>query len=179
MPQPTSRIANARRRQEVILATEHRWWRDFSRAQLDLVEGMHRLDAERARWDARISSAMRGAEPEAWWRCHQRLEAGERWVGANARARWVQRVVYATRDRVQQLAGQRDARLAPLEAACGTAEARLRDAIRPLGAAFGTRETAHRLGLPESTVAVLVGSAPLTPADQRALAGTDPVSVPD
>lgn len=179
VPQPTSPVNDSRRRQEVILATERRWWRELNRAQLDLVKGMHRLDVERARWGARITSAMRGVEPAEWWRCHQRIEAGERWVGANARARWVQRVVYATRDRVQQLAAQRHARLAPLEAASTAAEARLRDAVRHLGAALRIRETARRLGLPESTVAALAGSAPLTPADHRALAGADPVSVPD
>lgn len=179
VPQPTSRITDARRRQAAILATEHQWWRKFNRAQLDLVEGMHRLDAERARWDACISSAMRGVEPAAWWRCHKRVEAGERWVGANAAARRIQRVVYATRDRVHQLAEQRDARLAPLEAASRAAESRLRDAFRHLGAAFGIREMARRLGLPGSTVAALVGSTPLTPADHRALAGADAPAVPD
>lgn len=180
VPRPTSRLANARQRQDVMLAAELRWWRELNRAQLDLVERLHRLGAVRARWDARISSAMRGVEPAAWWRCHQRIEAGERWVGANASARWVQRVVYATRDGVLDLDGRRDANLAPLEAACVAAEARLRHAVGYLGAAFGVRETARRLGLPESTVAALAGSAPLTPADCRALCGGgDPIALPD
>lgn len=112
---------------------------------------------------------MRGVGPSAWWRCNRRIEAGELWVGGNAEARWVQRVVYATRTRVLALAGQRDARLAPLEATCAAAEGRLRSAIDPLVTAFGVRETARRLGLPGSTVSALAGSTPLTPRDRRVL----------
>ena len=160
---------NSRHRHAVILATERTWWREVNRAQQALASALTGLALVRATWDARLTTAMRGVDPPAWWRCNQRIEAGELWVGGNARARWVQRVVYATRTRVLALAGQRDARLAPLEATCAAAEDRLRGAIRPLAIAFSVRETARRLGLPESTVSALAGSAPLTPADRRVL----------
>lgn len=176
----TELVTDARRRQEVTPATEHRWWQELNQAQLALADAVNRLEAGRIRWDARLSSAMPGVEPTTWWRCYRRIEAGERWVGANASARWVQRVVYATRDRVLDLAGQRDTRLAPLEVACVSAETGMRAAVRPLVAAFGVRETARRLGLPKSTVAALAGSAPLRPADYRALRGrNDPTEMPD
>jgi hypothetical protein len=164
-----SNRTDSRHRQAVILATEHTWWREVNRAQLALVSALTRLELVQAFWDARIAAAMRGVDPPAWWRCSQRIETGELWVGGNAKARWVQRVVYATRTRVLALAGQRDARLASVEGTCAEAEGRLRGAIRPLVTAFGVRETARRLGLPESTVSSLVGSAPLGPADRRAL----------
>lgn len=164
-----SNRTDSRHRHAVILATEHTWWREVNRAQLALVSALTRLEFVQAVWDARITAAMRGVGPSAWWRCNRRIEAGELWVGGNAKARWGQRVVYATRTRVLALAGQRAARLAPLEAACAVADGRLRGAIRPLVTAFGVRETARRLGLPEPTVSALVGSAPLTPTDRRVL----------
>ena len=173
-----SNRTDSRHRLAVIFATEHTWWREVNRAQLGLVSALTRLEFVRATWDARIATAMRGVDPPAWWRCSQRIEAGELWVGGNAKARWVQRVVYATRTRVLTLAGQRDARLAPLEATCAAADGRLRGAIRPLVTAFGVRETARRLGLPEPTVSALVGSAPLTPADYRVLGCRTETSCP-
>lgn len=164
-----SNRTDLRHRHAVILATEHTWWREVNRAQLALASALARLEFVRATWDARITAAMRGVDQPAWWRCNQRIETGDLWVGGNAKARWVQRVVYATRTRVLALAGQRDARLALLEATCAAADGRLRGAIRPLVTAFGVRETARRLRLPEPTVSALIGSAPLAPADRRAL----------
>lgn len=164
-----SNRTDTRHRHAVIVATERTWWREVNRADRALVSALTRLELVQASWDARITTAMRGVDPPAWWRCNQRIEAGELWVGGNAKARWVQRVVYVTRTRVLALAGQRAARLAPLEATCAAADGRLRDAIRPLVAAFGIWDTASRLGLPEPTVASLVGSAPLAPADRKAL----------
>lgn len=176
----TDVVSDARRRRAVTPATERRWWQELNRAQLALADALNRLEAVRDRWDDRVSSAMRGVGPAAWWRCHQRIEAGERWVGANDRARWVQRVVYATRARVLALVGEHDVHVAPLEVACVSAETGMRAAVRPLVAAFGVRETARRLGLPKSTVAALAGSSPLTAADYRALRGVDdPTEMPD
>lgn len=164
-PKPT----DSRHRHAEILATERTWWRELNRAQLALARELTRKEMAKAAWDARVTAAMRGVDPPAWWRCNQRIETGDLWVGGNASARWVQRVVYATRARVLALAGRRDARLACLERSCATAEERLRSAVQPLVSAFGARETARRLGLPESTIAALTGSAQLTSADRRAL----------
>ncbi len=162
-----------------MLATELRWWQELNQAQLSFADCATRLEEARAQWETRITSSMRGVDPQVWWRCHRRVDAGERWVGANATARRVQRIVYATQDRVLKLADQRDARLATVEVACAAAEARLRAAVRNPVAAFGVRETARRLGLPESTVSVLLGSTALSAADRLALcAAHNPVEVP-
>lgn len=176
---PITPSTAARRRQSVMLDTEQRWWQEINRAQVHFADCANRLEEARARWDARITSAMRGVDAEVWWRCHRRIDAGERWVAGSSRARWVQRVVYVTRDRVLELLADGDARLATLEVACAAAEARLRAAIRNPGAAFGVGETARRLGLPMSTVAALLGSAPLSAADRLALCGVhSPLEVP-
>ncbi|MBW3642698.1 MAG: hypothetical protein KY447_07260 [Actinobacteria bacterium] len=166
---PATTSSAASRRQAAMLATERRWWQEINRAQLAFAECVNNLERSGVRWDARITSAMRGIDPETWWRCHRRIEAGERWVGANATDRRVQRIVYATRQRALELVAERDASVTTLKAACGAAEVRLRAALRNPGAAFGVRETARRLGLPESTVAVLLGSTPLSAADRLAL----------
>ena len=152
-----------------MLATERRWWRDVDRAQLAFAESVHRREVARDRWEVRIRTAMRGVEPGAWWRCHRRIEAGERWVGGNKSARWVQRVVWVTWDRVVELAARRDNHLAALEDSCQGAEWALRGAIRNPVAAFGLPETARRLGLPRSTVEALHRGRPLRPADRQAL----------
>jgi hypothetical protein len=81
---------------------------------------------------------------------------------------------------VLELADQRDRMLAALDAERAAAEARMRVTVHRLSAAFGIRETARRLGVPESTVAALAHSAPLTPADRRALSGTgEPLELPN
>lgn len=154
-----------------MLATEQRWWREIDRAQIAFAARAARIEAARARCDTLIRTAMRGVEPKAWWRCHRRIDAGERWVAASSRDRWVQRVVYVTGDRVLALVADRDTRLAPLQAALMAEEARLRTAVRKPAATFGPRETARRLGLPEWTVTALIGSTPLSPADHRRLCG--------
>ena len=174
---PDRPLRDARRRQAAMLATEQRWWRDIDRAKIAYAERAARLEATRARWDARIRTAMKGVEPKVWWGCHRRIDAGERWVAAGSEARWIQRVVYVTEDRVLELAGRRDARLAVLEATCAAAEAALRVAVRKPAATFGSRETARRLCLPEWTVTALVGSSPLSPADRRLLCGVTKWSV--
>lgn len=176
---PTSSSA-ARRRQAAMLSAERGWWQEINRAQEAFAACVNRLETARARWDVRITAAMRGVEPRAWWRCNRRIEAGERWYGSSTRARWVQRVVYVTRNRVQELSAERGAHLALLEPACVAAEARLREAVRRPVAAFGIPETARRLGLHEWTVASLVGSRPLRRLDREALCGArDPVGMPD
>ena len=152
-----------------MLVAEQRWWREFNRAQLDFADCAERLEAARLRWDAWITAAMRGVEPTAWWHCNQRIEAGERWVGPNATARRVQRIVYVTRAKVLELSRRRAADLHTLEADFVRAEGRLREAVRNPTAAFGVRETARRLGLPRWTVEALRDATPLRRADHVAL----------
>ena len=154
-----------------MLATEHRWWRDINRAQTAYAGTVHRLETTRARWDARIAAAMRGVEPRVWWRYNRRIASGQRWVASKAEGRWVQRVVYLTRDQVLELCAQRDALLAPLEVACVAAEARLKEAIRRPVAVFGVSETACRLGLSVPTVTALTKAPGLRAKARRELCG--------
>ncbi len=163
-----------------MLAAERRWWREINSAQAAFAAQVTWIEATRARWHRRITAAMRGVEPRAWWRCNRRIEAGERWVAAKGESRWVQRVVYVTRDRVLELVAQRDARLTQMEAVCATAEERLREAVRQPVATFGVVETARRLGLPAWTVADLISTRRMSPADRRLLSGaSEPLEVPD
>jgi hypothetical protein len=119
-------------RQSAIHVLERRLWRNWERALRELHTCVHRLERGHSRWEARLARAMRGVDPDVWWRTNRRLEAGELWVAHGSGARRVQRVVYVTRPTVLALAARRDADLHDLTAATTTADRALREATRGL-----------------------------------------------
>ncbi len=105
---------------------------------------------------------MRWPDPSAWWRTNRRVEAGEQWVGHDAEARWLQRVVYATRDRVLELVARRDEALAPLQAARDEAGRALQATTRHFVATAGRQRVLFVLGVPPVVLGNLMGGKPIS-----------------
>lgn len=149
--------AAVRRHADQLHQNERRLLREWERDRRRFVTADQRLQHHAAVWEARIHKAMRWRDPKAWWRTNRRVEAGERWIGHDAEARWRQRVVYVTRDRVLELDARRAAALAPLRAARGEAGQALQATTRCLVAAAGCQRVLVVLRVPSSMLHELVG----------------------
>lgn len=128
----TTALTQARRRQSDVHALERRLWQEWERALRHLVGRLDHLERRRSTWQSRLTRAMRGIDPEVWWRTNRRVEEGDLWVEQGPHARRTQRVVYVTRPTVVALATRRDADLHNLTAAVTAAETNLHDATRRL-----------------------------------------------
>ncbi len=123
-----SALSQARWRQSAAHALERQLWSDWERALRELQTKADRLERGRSRWKARLARAMRGVDPDVWWRINDRVEAGELWIAHGSQARRAQRVVYVSRPTVLALTARRAVDLHELTAAMTAAENRLREA---------------------------------------------------
>ena len=145
----------------------------WERNRRRFVSADQRLQHTAAMWEARIVKAMRWPDPRAWWRTNRRVEAAERWVGHNAEARWLQRVVYVTRARVLELVARRDAALAPLRAARGEAARALQASTRRFVATAGRERVLLVLGVPPVALGNLVSDKTIS-AETATILGEGP-----
>ena len=149
-----------RRRAERLQQEERRLLREWERSRRRFFVADRRLQHHTDVWEARILKAMRWTDPTAWWRTNRRVDAGERWIGDDAEARWRQRVVYVTRDRVLELAVRRDAALAPLRAAKDDAGRVLQATTRRFVATAGRDRALFVLGIPPAALHDLLSGKP-------------------
>jgi len=151
-----------RRRMGALQVEESRLLGRWERDRRRFVSADERLQSVGAMLETRILKAMRWPDSRAWWRTNRRVEAGELWVGHNAEARWLQRVVYATRGRVLELAARRDIALAPLHVARSEAGRALQTTTRRFVATAGRERVLVVLGVPSAALGNLMGGKPVS-----------------
>jgi hypothetical protein len=164
-----SDLSQAKWRQSAAHALERRLWSDWERALCELQTKADRLDRGRSRWKARLARAMRGVDPDVWWRINDRVEAGDLWIAHGSQARRAQRVVYVSRPTVLALTARRAVDLHELTAAMSAAENRLREATCRLLAAATWDRAITVFAVDPIVLGNLTGPGPIPPDTLSAL----------
>jgi hypothetical protein len=159
----------AKGRQSAAHILERRLWRDWERALRELQNRADRLERTRSKWKGRLARAMRGIDPDTWWRTNRRVEVGELWVAHNPEARRVQRVVHVTRPTVLALALCQKNDLHQLAVETATAELGLREATYRLLAAANWDRALTVLAVDPGVLGNLTGPGPILTGTLSAL----------
>lgn len=162
-------LTEARRRQSATRIRERRLLQEWEKALCHFQLGVDRLERRRSHWDVRLARAMRGIDPDMWWRTNRRIETGELWVAHGSQARLAQRVVYVTRPTVLALAARRDADLHNLVNAATAAENQLHEVTRRLLAATTWDRALTVLAVDPVVLSDLSGAGPIPAGTLSAL----------